>query len=100
MVLTLDLETWFKVTAHQLLKGFYGWSMIPIGTKEEKICSEQAITGGRTDRLIILVRSQSEAIMIVMIFINLWKLLDIDLNFSIDDVIFVLLFEILTWNDF
>lgn len=70
MTLSLDLETWFKVTAHPLLypKTLYRWSLSQVGPPGEKICPRQAISEWQTDRktdgLITIGRPQSKALII------------------------------------
>lgn len=49
MTLTLDLETWFKVTSYVLLKGTVWVKYEPYWARGEKICSGQEISNGQAD---------------------------------------------------
>lgn len=49
MTLTIDLETWFKVTSYVLLKGTVWVKYEPYWARGEKICSGQEISNGQAD---------------------------------------------------
>lgn len=69
MTLTLDLEPWFKVTAHP--KALWKWSMSQMGPRGEKLCRGQMISVRQTDKPITIEPMQSGVIVICKIHVIL-----------------------------